>query len=86
MGMKYINFIATYSCTDYRGNLKKDAAEAKDLKFFSLDDLQENINPPEVVIIKAFLESDLMILHKNTTMRLVVLKMSFQKQKLQVIE
>ena len=56
MGMKYINFIAT----DYRGNLKKDAAEAKDLKFFSLDDLQENINPPEVVIIKAFLESDLM--------------------------
>lgn len=30
MGMKYINFIATYSCTDYRGNLKKDAAEAKD--------------------------------------------------------
>ena len=60
MGMKYINFIATYSCTDYRGNLKKDAAEAKDLKFFSLDDLQENINPPELVIIKAFLESDLM--------------------------
>ena len=60
MGMKYINFIATYSCTDYRGNFKKYAAEAKDLKFFSLDDLQENINPPEVVIIKAFLESDLM--------------------------
>ena len=60
MGMKYINFIATYSCTDYRKKKKKDAAEAKDLKFFSLDDLQENINPPEVVIIKAFLESDLM--------------------------
>ena len=60
MGMKYINFIATYSCTDYRGNLKKDAAEAKDLKFLSLDDLQEYINRTEVVIIKDYLESDLM--------------------------
>ena len=37
MGMKYINFIATYSCTDYRGNLKKDAAEA------SFDEVKEQI-------------------------------------------
>lgn len=59
-GDEVYNVITTYICTDYRGSLRKDNEEVKELKFFSLDDLPESINPLEVAIIKAFLESELM--------------------------
>ncbi len=53
-GDEVYHVITTYICTDYRGRLKKDEQE---VKFFSLDDLPDNINPPEIEIINAFVES-----------------------------
>ena len=54
-GDQVYNVITTYVCTDYRGTLKVDNEEVKALKFFSIEALPENINPPEVIIIQSFL-------------------------------
>ena len=59
-GDQVYNVITTYICTDYRGQLKMDEEEGKDLKFFSLDELPDYINPPEISIIKSFLKSEFM--------------------------
>lgn len=54
-GDQVYNVITTYICTDYRGTLKVDNDEVQALKFFSIEELPKNINPPEVRIIEAFL-------------------------------
>ena len=54
-GDQVYNVITTYVCTNYRGTLKVDNEEVKALKFFSIEALPENINPPEVIIIQSFL-------------------------------
>lgn len=54
-GDQVYNVIATYICTDYGATLKADNEEVQALKFFSIEELPKNINPPEVRIIEEFL-------------------------------
>ena len=56
-GDEVYNVVATFICTDYEGTLQKDMVEVKDLKFFSLNELPSNISPPDVPIIRLFIET-----------------------------
>lgn len=51
-GDEVYNVITTYICTEYEGDLKLDQDEVAELRFFSLDQLPENISPPELPILK----------------------------------
>lgn len=53
-GDEVYNVIAVYTCTDYKGELIKEEAEVKDLRFFHYDHLPSNISPPDISIIKGF--------------------------------
>ncbi|WP_336047077.1 NUDIX hydrolase [Solibacillus ferritrahens] len=48
----------TFICDDYYGSLRYDSDEAKDLKFFSLDALPEKISPPDQVVIRKYLDAN----------------------------
>nr|WP_255731507.1 NUDIX hydrolase [Solibacillus sp. MA9] len=50
------NVTTAYICTDYSGDLRCDLEEAKDLQFFRLDALPENISPPDKIVIRKYLE------------------------------
>jgi len=56
-GDEVYNVVATFICTDYEGTLQKDTVEVKDLKYFPLNELPSNISPPDVPIIRLFIET-----------------------------
>ncbi len=43
-----------YLTTDFKGDMKADGIETKDIKFYSIEDLPEKIHPPDQLIIKDF--------------------------------
>lgn len=45
-----------YICRDWTGSLKPDFSEVGDLRFFASDNLPDNISPPVVKPLKAYLE------------------------------
>jgi 8-oxo-dGTP pyrophosphatase MutT (NUDIX family) len=45
-----------FICRKYHGDLKADPKEVKELRFFSLDEIPENISPPVKGVIKAYIE------------------------------
>ena len=55
-GDEVYNVITSYICTEYYGELKLDAEEVKELRFFDMKQLPENISPPELPIIMKYLE------------------------------
>jgi 8-oxo-dGTP pyrophosphatase MutT (NUDIX family) len=62
-GDEVYNVVAAYVCKDYSGELKEDSNEVKELRFFKLDNIPNIISPPDVPIIKRFLE----IMNNNNT-------------------
>ncbi|MGE7946195.1 NUDIX hydrolase [Lysinibacillus sp. NPDC093688] len=53
-----VYYVATaYECKKYNGQLIHDQAEATMLKFFPLDDLPENISPPDRPILEDYVVS-----------------------------
>lgn len=59
-GDEVYNVIASYVCRDYYGNLKEDATEASEVRFFSLNDLPEKISPQDRPVIEEYL-ADLLL-------------------------
>lgn len=55
-GDEVYNVVAAYVCRDYKGILKKDENEVKDLKFFNIAVLPSNINPPDLPIINEYIQ------------------------------
>lgn len=45
-----------YICRDWSGDLKPDLKEVGDLRFFAPDELPENISPPVIKPLKAYIE------------------------------
>lgn len=43
-----------YLTTDFKGEMKADGIETKEVKFYSTENLPENIHPPDQLIIKDF--------------------------------
>jgi 8-oxo-dGTP pyrophosphatase MutT (NUDIX family) len=54
-GDEVFNVVTTYICTDYEGKLKTDGIEVHDLRFFDLHELPTTISPPDLPVIKAFI-------------------------------
>jgi 8-oxo-dGTP pyrophosphatase MutT (NUDIX family) len=55
-GDEVYNVVAAYVCNDYQGELVKGEKEVEDLKFFSLDKLPDNISPPDMPVIKDYIQ------------------------------
>src|SRR5699024_10779168 len=55
-GDEVYNVFAAYICRVYRGFLKKEKNEVKDLTFFDMVTLPSNISPPDLPIIKEYIQ------------------------------
>ena len=50
-----VNVVAVYTSWKYKGQLMVNPTEGSELRFFRLDELPENINPPDKPVIEKFL-------------------------------
>ena len=46
----------TYICRDFSGDMSADPEEVSELRWFNIDQLPENISPPDVKPVEAFVE------------------------------
>jgi ADP-ribose pyrophosphatase YjhB (NUDIX family) len=49
--------VTAYLCTQYEGELQKDENEVKDIHFFNLNEIPSDISPPDIPIIKEFINN-----------------------------
>ncbi|MFJ8262547.1 NUDIX hydrolase [Rummeliibacillus sp. NPDC094406] len=56
-GDEVYNVISTYICTDFSGVLQIDQEEVQALQFFDMQQLPPNISPPDLPIIREFIDS-----------------------------
>jgi 8-oxo-dGTP pyrophosphatase MutT (NUDIX family) len=54
-GDEVYNVVTAYICKNYEGELKEEEKEVVELKFFSLNELPEDISPPDLPIVLDFL-------------------------------
>lgn len=52
-----VNVTAVYTSRKYRGQLKPDETEGYELRFFKLNELPGNINPPDKPVIEKLLRN-----------------------------
>ena len=50
-----VNVTAVYTCKSYSGQLKPDKSEVSELHFFELDNLPQNLSPPDRPVIESFM-------------------------------
>ncbi|AIQ74213.1 MULTISPECIES: NUDIX hydrolase [Paenibacillus] len=55
-GDEVYNVVAAYLCTDFDGALKVDGIEVQELRFFSYEELPSELSPPDVPVIKRFMD------------------------------
>jgi 8-oxo-dGTP pyrophosphatase MutT (NUDIX family) len=55
-GDEVYNVIAVYICTEFDGELNADNDEVVELKYFDYNNIPNQISPPDIPIIKKFLE------------------------------
>ncbi|WP_248548331.1 MULTISPECIES: NUDIX hydrolase [Paenibacillus] len=55
-GDEVYNVVAAYLCTDFDGALKVDGIEVQELRFFCYEELPSELSPPDVPVIKRFLD------------------------------
>src|SRR5690606_14978802 len=51
-GDEVYNVVAAYICNEFDGYIKKDNHEVEEIKFFSMNDIPDNISPPDKPVIK----------------------------------
>lgn len=56
-GDEVYNVDIVFICTKYHGELKPDGSEVKDLSFFPIENLPNNISPPVMLPIKKYIET-----------------------------
>jgi ADP-ribose pyrophosphatase YjhB (NUDIX family) len=56
-GDEVYNVVTAYKCTDYEGGLKREKSEVQEIKFFNLNELPPNINPPDFPIISEYIRT-----------------------------
>lgn len=54
-GDEVYNVVAAYICHDYEGERKRAANEVEALKFFSLEELPNELSPPDLPVIRDFM-------------------------------
>lgn len=55
-GDEVYNVVAAYICKEFDGNIKKDNYEVEEIKFFNINDIPDNISPPDKPVIQEFLK------------------------------
>jgi len=55
-GDEVSNVDIVYICRDYSGELKANAGEVDDLRFFAINELPDNISPPQIKPLKSFVK------------------------------
>ena len=53
-GDEVYHVAAAYLCRDFSGDLRPDGSESQDARFFPIEDLPSDINPPDRVILEHF--------------------------------
>lgn len=57
-GDEVYNVVSVYTCSEFEGELRRGENEVQALKFFKLDALPQNINPPDVPILNEYISSE----------------------------
>lgn len=55
-GDEVYNVISAFLCTAYSGEVVRDPSEVAELRFFAMDQLPENLNPPERPILMEYVQ------------------------------
>jgi 8-oxo-dGTP pyrophosphatase MutT (NUDIX family) len=55
-GDEVYNVVAAYICDVYEGELKIQKTEVRELKFFDINHLPSNISPPDLPIIREYID------------------------------
>ena len=55
-GDEVYNVISAFLCTTYTGEIVRDPSEVTELRFFAMDQLPENLNPPERPILMEYVQ------------------------------
>ena len=58
-GDEVSNVDIVYTCKIYSGEAKADFTESREVKFFPIDNLPENILPPNIPVLKKYVEARL---------------------------
>ncbi|MEI5907004.1 NUDIX hydrolase [Bacillus spongiae] len=53
-GDEVYNVVTAYICNDFHGDIVIDDSEVLDVAFFHIDDLPENMSPPDIPIIREY--------------------------------
>ena len=56
-GDQVYNVVATYICRKFEGELKKEESEVQELNFFSINNLPNNLSPPDMPIIREYIKN-----------------------------
>lgn len=56
-GDQVYNVVATYICRIFEGELKKEESEVQELNFFSINNLPNNLSPPDMPIIREYIKN-----------------------------
>ncbi|QHE50754.1 NUDIX domain-containing protein [Pontibacillus sp. HMF3514] len=54
-GDEVYNVIASYVCTEFSGELRKEPEEVEALQYFNLDDLPSPLSPPDKKVLENFI-------------------------------
>lgn len=55
-GDEVYNVVAAYICKEYSGTIRGDGDEVQDIQFFELDKIPDQISPPDLPVIKRYLD------------------------------
>ncbi len=55
-GDEVYNVVAAYVCKEYAGVIKGDEMEVQDIQFFKLNEIPNQISPPDLPVISRFLK------------------------------
>ena len=55
-GDKVFNVVAAYICNEFDGNIKQDYHEVEEIKFFNINEIPDNISPPDKPAIQELLK------------------------------
>jgi 8-oxo-dGTP pyrophosphatase MutT (NUDIX family) len=56
-GDEVFNVIVAYICREYQGNILLDEEEVKEIKFFPIQDIPNEISPPDLPVLNKFLKT-----------------------------
>ncbi len=55
-GDEVFNLVTVYICKEYKGTLRSDGIETKEVKFFDLWNIPKDLSPPEIPVINKLLK------------------------------